>query len=136
MDFLRRQNIQVMEWPTMWTDLARIEHVWNEMDRRLRQRRNPPRTLRELGEYLREVWQDIPHVFVENFVASMRPRCVTCINARGGHTRYWTLWTLFWAPLSYDVTNAHVSASIYPKLVVCLTIKIFTAVSKYICVMS
>ena len=88
MSFLRRQNIQVMEWPAM-PDLAPIEHVWDEMDRRLRQRRNSPRTLRELGEALREVSQDIPQAFLANLVASMRWRCVSFVNSRGGHARYW-----------------------------------------------
>ena len=39
MDFLRRQNIQVMDWPAMSTDLAPIEYVGDEMERRLRQKK-------------------------------------------------------------------------------------------------
>lgn len=88
MDFLRQENVQVMEWPAMSPDLAPIEHVWDEMGRRLRQRQNQPVTLRELGEALREVWQNIPQAVLANLVASMRRRCVACINARGGHTHY------------------------------------------------
>ena len=52
MGFLRPQNIQVMKWPAMSPDVAPIEHVSDEMYRRLLQGRNLPRTLRELGEAL------------------------------------------------------------------------------------
>ena len=45
MDFLRCQNIHVMEWPAISPDLDPIEHVWDEMHHRLQQCRNPPRTL-------------------------------------------------------------------------------------------
>ena len=71
MDFLRRQNINVMEWPAILPDLVPIDHTWDEMDRLLRQRRNPLRTLRRLGA-LGEVWQDIPQAFLAYLVASMR----------------------------------------------------------------
>ena len=89
LDFLRRQNIQVMEWPVMSPDLAPIEHAWDARDRRQWQRCNSPRTLQDLGEALREVWQDIPQAFLAKLVMSMRQRCVSCVNARGRHTRYW-----------------------------------------------
>ena len=52
--------------------LSPIEHVWDEMDRRLRQQPNQPITLQGLGEALQEVWQEIPQAFNANLVASMR----------------------------------------------------------------
>ena len=72
----------------MSPDLDPIEHVWDKMDRRLRQRLNPFRTLRELGEALREVWQDISQAFLGNLVAPMGRRCVSSVNASDGITRY------------------------------------------------
>ena len=44
MNFLRHENVLVMAWPSMFPDLSPIEHVWDEMDRRLRQRPNQPIT--------------------------------------------------------------------------------------------
>ena len=46
-------------------------------------------TLWELGEALREVWQDILQAFLANLMASMRRRCGFCVNVKGGHTHYW-----------------------------------------------
>ena len=59
MNFLRHENVLVIAWPSMSPDLSPIEHVWNEMDRRLRPRPNQPVTLQRLGKALQEVWQEI-----------------------------------------------------------------------------
>ena len=84
-----------MAWPSMSPDLSPIEHVWDEMDRRLKQRPNQPVTLQGLVEALQEVWQEILQAFHANLVASMRRRCQECVNARGGHTHYWQCELLF-----------------------------------------
>ena len=88
MNFLRHENVLVMAWPSMSPRLSPIEHVWDEMDRRLKQRPNQPVTLQGLGEALQEVWQEIPQAFHANLVASIRRRCQECVKARGGHTHY------------------------------------------------
>ena len=77
-----------MAWPSMPPSLSPIEHVWDETDRRLRQRPNQPVTLQGLSEALQEVWQEIPQAFHANLVASMRRPCQECVNAGGGHTYY------------------------------------------------
>ena len=85
MNFLRHENVLVMARPSMSLDLSPIEHVWDEMDRRLR-RPNQPVTLQGLGEARQEAWQEIPQAFHANPIASMRRRYQECVNARGGHT--------------------------------------------------
>ena len=95
MNFLRHEKVLVMAWSSMSPDLSPIEHVWDEIDRQLRQWPNQPVTLQGLGEALQEVWQDIPQAFHANLVASMRRRCQQCVNALGGHTHYWHCELLF-----------------------------------------
>ena len=95
MNFLRHETVLAMARPSMSPDLLPIEHVWDEMDRRLRQRPNQPVTLQGLGEALQEVWQEIPQTFHANPVTPMRRRCQECVNARGGHTHYWQCELLF-----------------------------------------
>jgi hypothetical protein len=63
----------------------------DEMVRRLRHLPNQPVTLAEIGLALIRIWNNIPQAFFNNLVGSMRRRCQACINANGGHTRYW-LW--------------------------------------------
>ena len=60
MNFLRNENVLVMAWPSMSPDSSPIEQVWDEMDRRLRQRPNQPVMMQGLGKALQKVWQEIP----------------------------------------------------------------------------
>ena len=87
-DFLRQHNIPVLPWPAVSPDLSPIEHAWDEMGRRLRQAPNQPLTLAALGQILVGIWNNIPQAFFTRLVSSMRRRCLACINANGGHTRY------------------------------------------------
>ena len=48
-DFLRQQNVNTLPWPAVSPDLSPIEHLWDEMERRLP---NLPLTLNQLGHDL------------------------------------------------------------------------------------
>lgn len=87
-DFLQQQNVEVLPWPAVSPDMSPIEHLWDEMERRLRHLPHPPVTLPEVGQSLINIWNTIPQAFLNNLVSSMRRRCTACIDARGGHTRY------------------------------------------------
>jgi hypothetical protein len=47
-DFLANHNINPLDWPPYSPDLFPIEHLWDEMDRRVRGHRNAPATLDQL----------------------------------------------------------------------------------------
>lgn len=87
-DELQVRNIQTLPWPANSPDLSPIEHLWDELKRRVRQRQHPPTNLRELREAVVQEWQNIPQRSVRLLVRSMRRRCQAVIDARGGHTRY------------------------------------------------
>jgi transposase len=48
-DYLTQQNVDVLPWPAISPDLLPIEHVWDEMERRLRRLQNQPVMLAEIG---------------------------------------------------------------------------------------
>ena len=84
---LQQNNIRTLNLPPCSPDLNPIEHVWDEIDRRVW--RLP--TQRNIGELLRDitnVWNRLPQHYLHNYINSMRQRCLAVIRARGGHTRY------------------------------------------------
>lgn len=81
-------NINTLPWPSLSPDLNPIEHIWDELDRRLRARANAPATPNELFRALQEEWEAIPQQTIRDFIASMPRRCQATIAARGGHTPY------------------------------------------------
>ena len=82
--FMNENEIEVLPWPANSPDLNPIEHVWDEMERRLRRLPQQPSNLQELAGDLVNIWNDIPQNFHANVVASMRRRCTAVINAEGG----------------------------------------------------
>lgn len=87
-DFLQANGVTVMNWPALSPDMAPIEHLWDEIGRRIKRRPQQPRTVTELQNALEAEWYNIPQVFINRLITSMRRRCTAVINANGGHTRY------------------------------------------------
>ena len=85
---LRNLGIPVMQWPAISPDLNPIEHIWDELERRMRARQIPPTNLPDLRVALTEEWQAIPQQRINKVINSMRKRCQAVINANGGHIRY------------------------------------------------
>lgn len=81
-------DIDVLPWPANSPDLSPIEHLWDEMERRLRILDPQPETLDQLRASLIRVYNDIPQAFIRNLINSMRRRIRAVLDANGGHTRY------------------------------------------------
>ncbi len=88
MEYLHRRHIDVLPWPALSPDMSPIEHLWDMLDRRIRQRRHQPETLGELREAILVEWRNIPHRAIQRLIGSMRRRCRALLDARGGYTRY------------------------------------------------
>ena len=69
-DFLANNNIAPLAWPPYCPDLTPIEHMWDELDRNVRKRRNPPATLAQLRNALIDEWNNIPMRSVNALVNS------------------------------------------------------------------
>ena len=88
MSFLNDNHIRTLPWPELSPDLNPIEHLWDELGRRIRRRVNPPESIDQLHRALTDEWNNITQLFVMCLIRSMRRRCLAVINGRGGHTRY------------------------------------------------
>ena len=65
-----------------------IEHLWHELERRLRKRSVHPKNFYELEEALQEEWKRIPSETYINLIKSMPRRIEACIKNQGWPTKY------------------------------------------------
>ena len=85
-EFVQQFNIRRLDWPANSPYLNPIEHIWDDLGRRV-YRHNPPKTLVQLRQRLIQVEQH-PRETIRRCVQSMRKCCQACLNAHEGHTRY------------------------------------------------
>jgi len=85
-EYLEETNIQRLVWPARSPDLNPIEHVWDMLGRRVRNRQ--PNTLSDLRTALLEEWENIPPEAIRNCIESMPRRMVKVMRKRGGNIRY------------------------------------------------
>jgi transposase len=87
-DFLEQNNVTVIPWLALSPDLNPIQHLWDEVQRRLSNFQLRPTTADELAASFLRVWDVIPMTFINRLIHSMNRRCAAAINANGGHTSY------------------------------------------------
>jgi len=81
-------GVTVLDWPSQSPDLNPIEHLWNEIDRRLRKLPSPISSKTNLWEQIQTVWNEIPQDFCAKLITSMPERVQDVIKARGFNTRW------------------------------------------------
>ncbi|KAJ4441981.1 hypothetical protein ANN_11845 [Periplaneta americana] len=86
---LLSKNLKVRIYKTVKTspDLNPTEHLWDELDRRLRSRETRPTSNVQLSVMLQEEWRRIPVDILHKLVESMPDRVAAVIATRGGTTR-------------------------------------------------
>ncbi len=58
--FLEAENIPVLAWPAKSPDMSPIEHVWDALDRRIRQYVPVPDNIQQLHTAIEEEWTNSP----------------------------------------------------------------------------
>ena len=86
--FLSNNNVQPLDWPPYSPDLSPTEHLWDQLDRQVRQHQPPPATRAQLTRALVEEWNNIPIEQINALMNSMTRRIRAVTRANGGHTRY------------------------------------------------
>jgi hypothetical protein len=86
--YLHDVGIQVLRWPPMSPDLNPIEHLWDNIDRSIRQNYGVFHTVVQLEQTLLHEWEMIPQAEIVVLITSMPRRLKAVIQARGQNTRY------------------------------------------------
>ena len=76
--FLNRNNVNVLPWPAVSSDMNPIEHIWDYLGRKVRARGNV-HNLMDLENALIQEWKNIPKVVIRRYVRSMRGR-LCCLH--------------------------------------------------------
>ena len=80
-------NIKVLDWPSQSPDLNPIEHLWDEVDRRLRKLPNHPTNRGDLWEKITDVWNSVDLDVCTKLIDSMPQRIQKVIAAKGGYIK-------------------------------------------------
>jgi transposase len=87
-DYLCDEWITTLPWPARSPDLNQIEHIWDIIGRRVKERIPPVQTLNELEQTLHQEWQRLTLVQIRRLVGSMRRRLAAVIRVNGSYTNY------------------------------------------------
>ena len=87
-DWLVKQHMKTLLWPLYFTDLNHVEHVWDELERKLKKRQ--PIKRQELGNLLIEERNKIEISVLEKLVDSVASGLYECILIKGSPTKYQT----------------------------------------------
>lgn len=85
-DWLKNEHIEVLKWPPFSPDLNPIEHLWDELERRMK--KHQPTNKDELKRYLLQEWLAIGRDVTEKLVDSVPNRLYECLKMNGYPTRY------------------------------------------------
>ncbi|KAL0147879.1 hypothetical protein M9458_056838, partial [Cirrhinus mrigala] len=86
--WMTESGVDELDWPAQIPDLNPTEHLWDELEQRLRARPSRPTSVCDLTNALLEEWSKIPINTLLNLVDSLPRRVEAVIAAKGGPTSY------------------------------------------------
>ncbi len=86
--WMREFVVDELDWPAQSPDLNLIEHLWDELEQRLRARLSRPTSVCGLTNLLPEEWSKIPINTLLNLLESLSRRVEAVIAAKGGPMSY------------------------------------------------
>ena len=86
--FIEETDIILLPWPGQSPDLNPIEHIWDELERNIRSRKENPKNINELEAFLQESWLQISNSIYQKLVDSMENWVKAILKSRGFPIRY------------------------------------------------
>ena len=85
-NWLAEKRVECLIWPSFSPDLNPIEHLWDELERRLK--KHQPKNEKELRELLQVEWNNIREDVTKKLVESVPNRLYECFRMKGYPTKY------------------------------------------------
>ena len=86
--WLEDNNVVVLEWPPQSPDLNPIEHIWGEVERRLRKADIFIKNKDILWEQLQQTWNNIEVNVCTKLIETMPRRINDVLKQKGGYTKW------------------------------------------------
>lgn len=84
--WFNQENVEVLEWPSQSPDINPIEHLWEELDRRIKSIK--VKNGDEKYDVLNKEWQKIDAATLHKLIDSMPARIKAVIDSKGYATKY------------------------------------------------
>ncbi len=85
-EWLKKNKIKVLEWPSQSPDLNLIEMLWHDLKQSIHAQK--PSNVAELKQFCKEEWAKIPPQRCERLIVSYHKRLIAVVAAKGGTTSY------------------------------------------------
>ena len=85
-DWLKEQKIRTLSWPSSLPNLNPIEHLWDELERRVK--KHQLKNIQQLQVLLKDEWNQIEPTVFQKLVDSLPSHLQECIKMKGYPIRY------------------------------------------------
>ncbi|KAK3508530.1 hypothetical protein QTP70_031914 [Hemibagrus guttatus] len=85
-EWLKKNKIKTLEWPSQSPDLNPIEMLWHDLKKVVHARK--PSNVAELQQFCKDEWAKIPPQRCNRLIASYGKRLIAVVAAKGGPTSY------------------------------------------------
>ncbi len=85
-EWLKKNKMKTLEWPSQSPDLDPIEMLWHDLKKAVHARKSS--NVAELQQFCQDEWAKIPPQRCNRLIASYRKRLIAVVAAKGGPTSY------------------------------------------------
>ena len=85
---MEANEFNVLEWPSNSPHMNPIEHVWNDVNMRVRKNHPQAKNILELRSQVEEKWYKTSPEYIKGLFESMPRRIKALLDARGRNTKY------------------------------------------------